>query len=391
MEETKGGRPMADKKILFCASTLSHIRSFHLPYLRAFQQRGYEVWVAADRAEALPCADRVVALPFQKKLTSPRNLSAVLAVRRLMKRERFTLVSTHTALAGAVCRAACLAWKERPMVVNTVHGFLFSRNDGLRKWVYLLPEKLLRRVTDVELVMNREDEGLCRDYRLSRRPPLFIDGMGVELSRWTPRSDEEKTACRRAAGVEEDAFVFVYAAEFSRRKNQAQLIRAFARASERMPSARLILAGTGALLEECRRLAASLGAARQILFPGYVEEMPALFAAADAVVSTSRSEGLPFHVLEAMASALPVLASDVKGHRELVRPGENGLLFPPDDTRALERGLLGLYEDREGARRMGMRGRRLAKPYDLRRVRPQIMGIYEAQIRRWEQERGSAT
>ena len=156
------------KKVLFCASTLSHLRQFHRPYLQAFAQAGWEVWAAAEQTGELPWAHRVVALPLRKRFTSPKNLQAVLAARRLLARERFDLVSVHTALAGAVVRAAAWTLPRRPSICYTCHGYLFREQDGLKKWPYLLPEILCAPVTGLLLVMNGEDEQIARGRHLGK-------------------------------------------------------------------------------------------------------------------------------------------------------------------------------------------------------------------------------
>ena len=121
------------RKILYCASTLSHIRNFHLPYLKAFHDQGYEVWVAANEEDSIPYADRVVALPFAKSLISLQNIKAIFLARKILKEQHFELISTHTALASAVVRAAVLLLRKRPKVFCTVHGYLFNENDGIKK------------------------------------------------------------------------------------------------------------------------------------------------------------------------------------------------------------------------------------------------------------------
>ena len=80
-------------KILFCASTLGHILHFHLPYLQAFRSLGYEVWVVASSSQEIPFADFVITLPFEKNLTSPRNLQAIWKARKLFKEHSFDVVT----------------------------------------------------------------------------------------------------------------------------------------------------------------------------------------------------------------------------------------------------------------------------------------------------------
>ncbi len=98
------------KKVLFCASTLSHLMNFHLPYLQDFRDQGYEVWTLAGggKARFIPYAHHQEDLPIRKRFFSPKNLLAILKVRRLLLRENFDCISTHTTLASAVVRAAVL-------------------------------------------------------------------------------------------------------------------------------------------------------------------------------------------------------------------------------------------------------------------------------------------
>ncbi len=306
------------RKILYCASTLSHIRNFHLPYLKAFHDQGCEVWVLANEEGSIPYADHVVALPFAKSLLSLQNIKAIFLARKLLKEQHFEMVSTHTALASAVVRAAILLLQNRPKVFCTVHGYLFNENDGLKKWIYLLPEKICAHVTDTLMVMNQEDYEIAQNHHLYKEYLHFIHGIGFDSSRFQPMSIEKRIAGRQALGFGEKDFLFIYAAEFSKRKNQECLIRAFAKAVPYAPNAHLLLAGTGTLLKQCIQLTKELYMEDRIHFLGHVQNMENLYPLCDAAVSSSKIEGLPFNVMEAMACGLPVLISDIKGHRDLV-------------------------------------------------------------------------
>lgn len=102
-------------RILFTASTFSHIRTFHLPYLRAFRALGWEVDVACGGTPPdLPDADRVIALPFEKRMSSPANFRAQTRLRRLMRQQAYTLVITHTSLAAFFTRRAAAGVHPRP-------------------------------------------------------------------------------------------------------------------------------------------------------------------------------------------------------------------------------------------------------------------------------------
>ncbi len=364
-------------KVLFTASTWSHIRNFHLPYLEAFRDLGWEVHAAAGgQPPELPFAGRAVALPFEKKLTAPSNFKAASTLRALIKQERYNLVLTHTSLAAFFTRLAVKGLRARPRVVNMVHGYLFDdRTPFLKKQLLLGAERLTAPVTDLVLVMNDWDLACAKRLRLGARV-AYVPGVGVDFSRLDgalAMDDSTRRAARRALGAPEDCFLLVYAAEFSARKSQDVLIRAMADVPE---GAVLALAGQGAELECCRALARELGVEGRVLFPGYVTDLASFCGAADAAVSSSRSEGLPFNIMEAMYARLPVAASAVKGHTDLVSDGETGLLYPYGDARGCAGAIARLMGDADLCKRLGAAGTALVRKYALDAVRPAVMAQY---------------
>lgn len=366
------------KRILFCASTASHLRHFHLPYLRAFQQAGWEVWAASDTGEPLPYADYTAPLPVVKRFFSPRNAGAVLAIRRLLREKHFDAVSVHTTLAAAVVRAAALTLRKRPVLFDTCHGYLFSETDGsIKRLAYLLPEKICAGVTDVLMVMNEEDRRIAVKHRLSKDGKVYsIPGMGVDFSSYSPLSSQQREALRSQYGYTPEQVVFVYAAEFSGRKNHALLLHVFARMVRDCPNARLFLAGDGALRQDAIRLAQELGISDFVFFAGQVNGMAPIYGMCDASVSSSRSEGLPFNVMEAMAAHLPVAATRVKGHVDLIRSGENGLLFAPDNPQEAAEAMTLLYRSPQLRAKFSSAAEETLGQYALPNVFPQILSLY---------------
>ncbi|MDF3002385.1 MAG: hypothetical protein K0Q48_2504 [Bacillota bacterium] len=372
------------KKILFTASTMSHIENFHRPYINAFEEMGWRV--------------DAVALPVSKSFFSLKNISAINYTRKLLKEGGYDVISSHATLAGIVTRlGVILAGKSKLSkkssnpkhglkVFHTAHGYLFHDNKSLKKWAYLLPEMICGKVTDVLMVMNHEDLDIARKYKLCKDTENihYINGMGIDLSRFQT-ADGKPLQCtkeqKESFGITDEDFVFVYAAEFSKRKNHELLLRGFAdavkqleRTSDQPPrgnaergveafgestsqvtgfhqkeqpsrkkNLKLVLAGDGALFEEMKTLAANLGIRDRVVFLGYIKNVHELYPCCDAAVSTSKIEGLPFNIMEAMACGLPVVASDIKGHRELVEHGVNGLLFGSGDKEQLKAELLKAY------------------------------------------------
>ncbi|OUO38211.1 glycosyltransferase [Flavonifractor sp. An306] len=360
-------------KVLFTASTYSHIVNFHRPYLAAFRQLGWTVEVACGGTPMeIPEAHRVVYIPFEKEMLSPRNMTAWRQLRRLMKEERYDLVSCHTSLASFFTRMAVRGLRNRPKVACVAHGYLFGEDTSAVKGMLLKgAERLAAPVTDLLMTMNHWDTQYAEAHQLGKQI-VEVPGIGLDTGRLRPVSGEERAALRSEWGVGESDVLLLYAAEFSGRKSQQVLIRAVARLPERV---KLALPGQGALREECMALAAQLGVEERVLFPGQVQMAP-WYGAADLAVSASRSEGLPFNIMEAMYCGLPVVASRVKGHTDLLEESGAGLLYPYGDWAACAGCIQELLQDPELADRMGERGRQAVEAYTLDRVQPMVMAQY---------------
>ena len=158
-------------KLLFVASTRAHICHFHLPYLQQFKQDDWIVHAACggDRGE-IPHADSVLELPLQKRMFSCKNFRATGILRKQIRQERYTAVIVHTTLAAFFVRLAVLGMKDRPKVINMVHGYLFDdRTPILKRSILLAAEKLTAPVTDLLITMNSCDEQIAHKHRLGKR------------------------------------------------------------------------------------------------------------------------------------------------------------------------------------------------------------------------------
>ena len=363
------------KKLLFTASTYSHIHHFHLPYLRHFQEQGWVVHVACGgKPQEIDCADKLIRLPLEKSMGSPANFRASKQLRQLIRKEGYDLIITHTSLAAFFTRLAVLGLSARPPLINMVHGYLFDDDTPfLKRQLLLTAERLTAPCTDLLLTMNDWDYRTAAQHRLGKQVE-YIPGIGVDFSRIRQYSPTSRQAARRKMGVPDDAFVLFYAAEFSGRKSQDVLIRAMQKLP---PHILLILAGDGAQLEHCRALAKELDLQDRISFPGYISNIGAWYPLADAAVSSSRSEGLPFNIMEAMYAGLPVIASSVKGHEDLITDGETGLLYPYGDASACAEQILRLAGSANLQQKLSVQGKESVSRYHLEQVLPTVTAQYK--------------
>ena len=328
------------KRILICASRISHIIQFHLPYLKWFTRLGYEVHIAAEGAaenafrnaifplEETDIPKHCYDLRFVKNPASPENLKTIRILHRLMRDNAYEMVYSNATLAGFALRTAVrrLPKDKRPYCVHISHGYMFDDSRSLKSVLYRTAEKRNANVTDALIVMNREDQMLAEKYHLCRRIVL-TNGMGLCSERFPEISSQERQETRKQYGAEESTLLILCVGEFCHRKNQLLLLKALNLLQSDVRHIRLIFAGTGETLNECREFAKRYELTHFVRFAGQVQDMNRLYRSADLLLSASKMEGLPFNLLESLYCHVPVIASDIKGHRDLIRNGENGLLF----------------------------------------------------------------
>ena len=257
--------------VLCTASTFSHIANFHLPYLRRFRELGWQVSVACGGImRDIPFADVTTVLPLEKKMSSPANFRAAKLLRGMMEREHYDLVIAHTSLAAFFTRWAVRGLRDRPKVINVVHGYLFDDETPAAKKLLLTKAELLTAPqTDLVLTMNAWDTRWAEAHHAAARVEE-IPGMGVDLRRFQA-AGATRQAVRDKLGLLEQDIALVYPAEFSERKAQSVLLRTLPLLP---PQIKLLLPGSGARLEACRALADELGVTERVRFPGQVHDIP---------------------------------------------------------------------------------------------------------------------
>ena len=285
-------------KILIVASNMVHIKNFHTPYIEAFKEQGHDVYVMANGEEA----DFNIA--FQKKTLSFKNLALISKIKKIIKKERFDAIYLHTTLAAFYVRLSLKGMKNRPYVFNTVHGYLFSENSSrLKRFIYLKCEKMVRKQTDDIAVMNSEDYKIATENSLCLGKVYFINGMGVRFDRISAIKREEHKE-----------FNLTFVGEISKRKNQGFLVDAI----KEIENANLILVGDGGSREDIENQVKKNGLENRVSITGFTKDIGSYLAKTDIYVSASSIEGLPFNIIEAMYLGLPIVASNIKGHRDLL-------------------------------------------------------------------------
>lgn len=368
------------KKILFAASTLSHIENFHIPYLEQFKKQGFIVHVMGkpNNKSDILYADEIIPIPFKKNMFSVRNFVLIFKIAKLIRANNYDIISIHTSLAAFFIRLGImLSFKKTKLVINTVHGYLFDdKSPLLKKSMLLLAEKLTKCVTNIVIVMNSFDYAIAKKHKLYKDNIYLINGMGINSSQFPSISAKAKISLRQEYEFSEDDFLLVYAAEFSKRKNQKFLLDAIhSLLNDNFKNIKLLLLGDGILFDELKFYAQKLDISKNVIFIGYTRNTCEYYQMSDICVSSSRSEGLPFNIMEAMSVGLPVIASRVKGHTDLVVTNENGFLFNYNDIDEFSNYIISLYKDKKLCHELGIKSKELSRKYSLDAVFPNVLYI----------------
>ena len=355
-------RPVAAFRIVDVINVSASADALLRDRVLAMRERGYDnrivcgdgPHVAGLRAAGIP----VHTLPLPRGL-DPVRLGTVLArLTAYLVRERVDLVHTHCSVPGVVGRVASRL-AGVPVVVHTVHGFYFHEpRSRIARRAALAVEQWCGRITNVLLTQNHEELGLAHRYGIGPRGHRHWIGNGIDVRRFVPapRAPRERATITCVARLEPV-------------KNHDMLLAASAALRRTGAEFRLQLVGEGPLRGEYEARVAELGLESTVAFLGRREDVDRVFADTDIATLVSLREGIPRAVLEAMAAGLPVVATDVPGTREAVRPGETGLLVRPGDVEGLA-SALGFLIDHPNARRwLGRRGRKhVVAQFDERTV-----------------------
>jgi glycosyltransferase involved in cell wall biosynthesis len=323
------------------------------PQLEAFADAGFEVMgasAAGAHVEAIEARGiRHIALAHATRAMAPGE--DVLAMRELydvFRRERPTIVHTHNPKPGFYGRLAGRA-AGVPIVVNTVHGLYALPGDPLAKraLVYSL-ERIAATCSDAELLQNPEDLPVLRRLGVPARK-LHVLGNGIDLQRFDPDEvDPDVPAKLRAEiGVGPNEVLVGAVGRLVREKGYLELFEAVRRARVEHPDLRLVVVGPSEPDKADGISAAEIEHAQRdgVIFLGHRDDVDLLYTAMDVYVLASHREGFPRSAMEAAAMGLPILATDIRGCRQVVDHGVTGLLATLGDIDRLADGLRVLAGD----------------------------------------------
>ena len=280
-----------------------------------------------------------------------------------MRQKKPDVVHTHNMgplLYGTI--AAKLA--DVPVVINTRHGRAPQHMNGL---IWGMNEAIVA-------ISNDAKSELLKNNTIDPGKVSVIHN-GIDLEAFKSRIFQQEA--KKALGLD-SLFVIGTVSRLAREKDQFSLIKAFAMVVSVEPKVKLVFAGDGPLKVELAALANDLGIKDKIAFLGFRDDVNTILRAFDIFVLSSLQEGISLSLLEAMASRLPIVATNVGGNPEVVIDGETGILVPPKDPEKMAEAIIKILQNPELAKNMGQAGRkRVEEKFSLYRMVSEYRSLYE--------------
>ena len=359
------------KILQVCAIDLS-VDALLKPLIKALMEQGHVVHNACSNTgrfnSLMEQGLHMVEIPIERRISPISNLRSLFALYKLMKSESYDIVHVHTPIAAVLGRiAAKLAGVKT--IVYTAHGFYF--HDGMPRskyrFYYWLEKILALYFTNWIFLQSKEDFELCIDSKFKDKEHIVHISNGVDIAKkFNPIIIESPLiiSYKSELGIKEDEVVFTFVGRFVREKGVFELLEAFHRLEKVNQNVKLLMIGDTLSTDRDQKTSRELLEITDhpdINILGMRTDIPQLLAITDVFVLPSYREGLPRSIIEAMAMAKPIIATNIRGCREEVVHDENGFLVEKGDSDSIYVKMLELANDSSKRIRFGNRGREIAE------------------------------
>lgn len=374
------------KKILLTCTDLMAIQ-FFTEHIKFWHDNGYYVDLVCspvgERVNELvefldgieSSSIRTVALsrnPF--KLS---NLKGFLQLIKIAKKEHYDIVVTNEPVMGLLTRLA-FANKKKTKVIYIAHGFHFYKGGSkLNNLIYKAIESFAAHFTDILITINKEDFEAAKELRLKKNGTIqYIPGIGVNTSKFYKSSKEDFLEIRKELGLSGDDFVVAVIGELNDNKNQETIIKAIASLKNECPKLKAVFMGKGEKAEYLKSLCCELNVDNKIHFLGYRHDVNRILSVCDLGASASFREGLGLNIIEEMASGLPIVASQNRGHRDIVTE-DSGVLLQNNIADEFAKAFYDLYKFPEKCKTISENNLELCKRFDIDAIKVSLLSIIE--------------
>jgi glycosyltransferase involved in cell wall biosynthesis len=322
---------------------------------------------------------------LRRPLSPLADARALWRLYREIKRARPSIVHTHMAKAGMLGRVAAAGYNltrgaaPRARVIHTYHGHVLEGYfSPLMTRLFIGLERLLAGLSDAIVAISPAIEQELRDnFHIGRAHQYRVVPLGFDLSSFAAVDDGTRAGARRELNLPAEAEVVSTVGRLTAIKQHHLFLEAIAAAARSRPQLIAMIAGDGELRGDLERYAARIGVADRVRFLGWRRDLATIYGATDVFLLTSRNEGTPVALIEAMASGVPGVSTDVGGVKDVINSDAVGTRVPDGDAAGLAAALVRYLSDRESCRAAGQRARAaVVDRYSLDRLVRDIATLY---------------
>lgn len=286
------------------------------------------------------------------------------------------VIHCNTPVGGLVGRLSGRKFKKK--VIYTVHGFHFYKGAPLiNRTVFKWLEQWLAHYTDAIITINHEDYEAAQKlhYKKGGRA-YYVPGVGVNLDVFNDVVVDRKQKLSEL-GIPEDASIGIVVGDLNDNKNVETIVRALPNVKKNF---HVLICGVGPNKDSILQLATNLKTVDRVHLLGFRRDVKELLKVSDIYLFASKREGLPRSTMEAMASGLPCVVSDIRGNRDLI-DDKGGFLIKANDVSGYSEAMNKLIENSETRRRMGLYNKERILDFDIKNVRKQMITIFQDILR----------
>ncbi|EHK2389217.1 putative glycosyltransferase EpsD [Clostridium perfringens] len=335
------------KKVLYITTVSRTINAFLVPHIEMLLENGYKV-------DCATCVDKKVNqvlinkgvkifnIPFSRSPLSFGNIKAFKELIKLQKENKYGIVHVHTPVASIYGRLLKIRFPKLK-TIYTAHGYHFLKGGPKIGWIIYYPiEKMMAKLTDVTININKEDYEITKT-KLNPKKCYLINGVGLDLNQYKPLSKEKQEFKRKELGLEKYDFVVIMIAELNENKNQIQLIKAMELLKDKYPNIKAISIGEGHKFEELQQEINNRGLKNNFKLLGFRTDVNELINISDIGILLSYREGLPRNIMELMANGKRIVATNIRGNRDIVCNDFIGALVEVNDYEATAKAIEKFY------------------------------------------------
>ena len=365
------------KKVLYVTTVSRTINAFLIPHINMLLDNGYEVHCACSidkpvDKELQRRGVKIFEVPFSRNPLGIGNIKAFIKLEELQRINDYDIVHVHTPIAAIYGRLLKLNFPSL-RVIYTEHGYHFLKGGSKLGWILYYPiEKIMAKFTDVTININKEDYEITKE-KLKPKKCYLLNGVGLDLDKYKKLSSKEIQEKRKEFGLKDKDFVVLMVAEINKNKNHIQLINAMDILKDKYPNIKVLCIGDGTLKESLEKQIILRNLQNNIFMLGYRLDVNKLINISDIGILLSRREGLPRNIMEFMACGRKVIASDIRGCRDLICDETIGTLVNVDDYESTAKAIEKYYILNDKSFEVSEEIRK----YDIESINSELLKIYE--------------